>query len=135
MERDQAIKYMQDLLRAMVSRKGSDLFITSGFPPAMKVDGKMTPAGAAGGHFNPMNTPHGAPSDASGNRHVGDLGNVTADDQGMVNAEMLDSVIALDGSNSIVGKALMVHAGRDDLTSQPSGDSGARIACGVIRAG
>lgn len=43
MERDQAIKYMQDLLRAMVSRKGSDLFITSGFPPAMKVDGKMTP--------------------------------------------------------------------------------------------
>jgi len=43
MERDQAIKYMQDLLRAMVSRKGSDLFITSGFPPAMKVDGKVTP--------------------------------------------------------------------------------------------
>lgn len=44
MERDQAIKYMQDLLRAMVSRKGSDLFITAGFPPAMKVDGQVTPA-------------------------------------------------------------------------------------------
>jgi len=43
MERDQAIKFMQDLLRAMVSRKGSDLFITAGFPPAMKVDGQITP--------------------------------------------------------------------------------------------
>ncbi|HEY3860029.1 MAG TPA: PilT/PilU family type 4a pilus ATPase [Gammaproteobacteria bacterium] len=43
MERDQAIKFMQDLLRAMIARKGSDLFITSGFPPAMKVDGQITP--------------------------------------------------------------------------------------------
>ncbi len=43
MERDQAIKFMQDLLRAMIGRKGSDLFITSGFPPAMKVDGQITP--------------------------------------------------------------------------------------------
>ncbi|HEX7965613.1 MAG TPA: PilT/PilU family type 4a pilus ATPase [Gammaproteobacteria bacterium] len=43
MERDQAIKFMQDLLRAMIQRKGSDLFITSGFPPAMKVDGQITP--------------------------------------------------------------------------------------------
>ncbi|HEX5339476.1 MAG TPA: PilT/PilU family type 4a pilus ATPase [Gammaproteobacteria bacterium] len=44
MERDQAIKFMQDLLRAMISRRGSDLFITAGFPPAMKVDGQITPA-------------------------------------------------------------------------------------------
>ncbi|MGH8369370.1 MAG: PilT/PilU family type 4a pilus ATPase [Gammaproteobacteria bacterium] len=44
MEKDQAIKFMQDLLRAMVARKGSDLFITAGFPPAMKVDGQITPA-------------------------------------------------------------------------------------------
>jgi len=43
MERDQAIKFMQDLLRAMIQRKGSDLFITAGFPPAMKVDGQITP--------------------------------------------------------------------------------------------
>ncbi|HEY1774139.1 MAG TPA: PilT/PilU family type 4a pilus ATPase [Gammaproteobacteria bacterium] len=43
MERDQAIKFMQDLLRAMLGRKGSDLFITAGFPPAMKVDGQITP--------------------------------------------------------------------------------------------
>lgn len=44
MERDQAIKFIQDLLRAMVSRKGSDLFLTAGFPPAIKVDGQISPA-------------------------------------------------------------------------------------------
>ena len=43
MERDQAIKFMLDLLKLMVQKKGSDLFITVGFPPAMKIDGKMTP--------------------------------------------------------------------------------------------
>ena len=43
MEREQAIKFIYDLLRALVSKKGSDLFITAGFPPAMKVDSKMTP--------------------------------------------------------------------------------------------
>ena len=43
MERDQAVKFMHDLLRAMVAKKASDLFITAGFPPAFKVDGKMTP--------------------------------------------------------------------------------------------
>jgi len=43
MERDQAVKFMHDLLRAMVTKKASDLFITSGFPPAIKLDGKMTP--------------------------------------------------------------------------------------------
>src|SRR3990167_5865481 len=43
MERDQALKFMQDLLRLMVAKKGSDLFITAGFPPAIKVDGKITP--------------------------------------------------------------------------------------------
>jgi len=43
MERDQAIKFVHELLRVMISRKASDLFITAGFPPAFKVDGKMTP--------------------------------------------------------------------------------------------
>ena len=43
MERDQAVKFMHDLLRALVAKKASDLFITSGFPPAIKLDGKMTP--------------------------------------------------------------------------------------------
>ena len=43
MERDQALKFMQDLLRAMVAKKASDLFITAGFPPAIKIDGRISP--------------------------------------------------------------------------------------------
>ena len=43
MERDQAMKFIYDLLRAMVAKKASDLFITAGFPPALKIDGRVTP--------------------------------------------------------------------------------------------
>jgi Cu-Zn family superoxide dismutase len=85
---------------------------------------------SAGGHFNPENAPHGAPSDAE--RHVGDLGNISADDMGMAHLEMTDTVIALNGAHSILGRGIIVHAGEDDLTSQPTGNAGARVACGVI---
>lgn len=97
-----------------------------------EVDGTMTPAGAAGGHFDPMTAPHGAPSNALDARHVGDLGNVTADADGQVQLTMADVGIALSGASSIVGKALVLHAEADDLTSQPSGAAGARIGCGII---
>jgi Cu-Zn family superoxide dismutase len=85
---------------------------------------------SAGGHFNPENAPHGAPSGTQ--RHVGDLGNVTADDMGTAHLEMTDTVIALSGSHSILGRGIIVHAGEDDLTSQPTGNAGPRAACGVI---
>lgn len=85
---------------------------------------------SAGGHFNPDNAPHGAPSDAE--RHVGDLGNVSADDTGYAHLELTDTVIALHGAHSILGRGIIVHAGEDDLTSQPTGNAGARAACGVI---
>jgi Cu-Zn family superoxide dismutase len=85
---------------------------------------------SAGGHFNPEGMPHGAPADAQ--RHVGDLGNLTADDSGMAHYERTDDVIALSGDHSIVGRGIIVHAGADDLTSQPTGAAGARVACGVI---
>jgi superoxide dismutase, Cu-Zn family len=90
---------------------------------------------SAGGHFNPFGSPHGARDAAE--RHVGDLGNVTADDSGKVAADFVDARIALPGaapenSASILGRGVIVHGGRDDLTSQPSGDAGARVACGVI---
>ena len=48
MEREQAVKFIYDLLRALIAKKGSDLFITAGFPPAMKIDSKMTPVSATG---------------------------------------------------------------------------------------
>ena len=54
MEREQALKFTHDLLRAMISKKGSDLFITAGFPPAMKIDGKMTPVSQ--GSLSPVHT-------------------------------------------------------------------------------
>ncbi|UCF40674.1 MAG: superoxide dismutase family protein [Gemmatimonadota bacterium] len=85
---------------------------------------------SAGGHFNPDDSPHGAPDDQS--RHVGDLGNLTADDAGLARYERTDARIALGGHHSIVGRAVIVHAGADDLVSQPTGSAGARAACGVI---
>jgi Cu-Zn family superoxide dismutase len=85
---------------------------------------------SAGGHFNPDMKKHGAPWDAE--RHVGDLGNVVADSTGMVNREWTDKVISLSGPHSIIGRSIVVHAGEDDLTSQPTGNAGARVACGVI---
>lgn len=86
--------------------------------------------GSAGGHFNPTDRPHGGPNDAK--RHVGDLGNITADDRGRATILARDKMIQLHGPNSIVGRALVVHAKADDLKSQPSGAAGARVAFGVI---
>ncbi len=85
---------------------------------------------SAGGHFNPENTKHGAPSDAE--RHVGDLGNIEAGEDGTAHLEMTDSMISFSGEHSIIGRGIIVHAGEDDLVSQPTGDAGARVACGVI---
>ncbi|MGH8495648.1 MAG: superoxide dismutase family protein [Gammaproteobacteria bacterium] len=87
-------------------------------------------ATSAGDHFNPEDHPHGAPDDAS--RHVGDLGNVEATEGAAVTLDMRDEQIALSGAHSIIGRALVVHASEDDLQSQPSGDAGAHVACGVI---
>jgi Cu-Zn family superoxide dismutase len=89
-------------------------------------------ATSAGGHFNPAGAPHGAPADPAERRHVGDLGNVEADADGRAHLEMVDTVIALEGENGIVGKAVIVHAQPDDLTTQPTGNAGPRLACGVI---
>lgn len=84
----------------------------------------------AGGHFDPTHKPHGAPT--SNERHVGDLGNITADENGNATYDYVDKQITLNGPHSIVGRAVIVHAQRDDLTTQPSGDAGARVGCGVV---
>ena len=86
--------------------------------------------GSAGGHFNPTNKPHGGPNDAE--RHVGDLGNIKADQNGRATIQMRDKHIQLSGANSIVGRAVVVHAKADDLKSQPSGDAGERVGVGVV---
>lgn len=87
-------------------------------------------AKAAGGHFAPEGDPHAGPS--AEQRHVGDLGNIEADADGRAVYDRVDPEIALEGDRAIVGRALVVHERADDLATQPSGDSGGRIACGVI---
>ena len=88
-------------------------------------------ASSAGGHFNPDNDPHG-PQD--GPHHAGDMPALKADANGVAQMTfVLHDVTLSAGAHSIVGKALIVHADPDDYTSQPAGNSGARIACGVVR--
>lgn len=83
----------------------------------------------AGGHFNPRNNSHGAPNEEE--RHTGDLGNIEADESGQANIDKDDKWIAFSGEKSILGRALVVHE-KPDQFSQPSGDAGKRVACGVI---
>jgi len=105
-----------------------------GFHIHEKGDCSAPDAASAGGHFNPTTSPHGAPEKPLGQRHVGDLGNVEANADGKALFETTDQIITLEGPNSIVGKAVIVHAQPDDLSSQPTGNAGPRVACGVIQA-
>jgi superoxide dismutase, Cu-Zn family len=85
---------------------------------------------SAGGHFNPYGMPHSGPTDTQ--RHVGDLGNLASDENGVATLEFTDEVLEMNGMFTILGRGVVIHAGEDDLESQPTGDAGARIGCGVI---
>ena len=95
-------------------------------------DSTGEPGSAAGAHFNPAASPHGAPSAKITGRHAGDFGNVTADAQGHAEGIAIDSVLTFGGPTSLLGHAVIVHETADDLETQPSGDAGARVACGVV---
>uniref|UniRef100_A0A1P8NQJ8 Superoxide dismutase [Cu-Zn] n=2 Tax=Corbicula fluminea TaxID=45949 RepID=A0A1P8NQJ8_CORFM len=90
---------------------------------------------SAGAHYNPDKVDHAGPEDAV--RHVGDLGNVVADEAGC-KVDITDKVITLTGERSIIGRTLVVHADKDDLgrggheLSKTTGNAGGRLACGVI---
>lgn len=89
---------------------------------------------SAGAHFNPAMHKHGGPG--AGERHAGDLGNLEADAQGKATYDATVEGLTLDDSKTgIIGKSVIVHAKADDLKTDPSGDSGARIAGGVIERG
>jgi Cu-Zn family superoxide dismutase len=89
---------------------------------------------SAKGHFNPMAKPHGHYGTAE--RHAGDMPALKADANGNAKAETdLDLVSVTPGPQSIVGRGLIVHADPDDYKTQPTGNAGARIACGVIQPG
>ena len=86
---------------------------------------------SAGAHFNPTSKPHAGPDALE--RHVGDMGNVEADASGTAKLDYVDHQISLtNDQQSAIGRSVVVHMKRDDLKSQPAGDSGARVACGVI---
>ncbi|XP_064618147.1 superoxide dismutase [Cu-Zn]-like [Liolophura sinensis] len=92
---------------------------------------------SAGAHFNPFGKEHGAPEDDD-NRHVGDLGNVVANDEGKAPIDITDKQLNLTGPHSIIGRTVVVHADVDDLgkggheLSKTTGNAGGRLACGVI---
>jgi Cu-Zn family superoxide dismutase len=89
-------------------------------------------AGGAGNHLNPLDVRHGDPQDADSRHHAGDLGNVRGEDDGTVKQWLRTRDLQLQGPAGVLGKAMIVHAREDDLKSQPGGESGEPIACGVI---
>ena len=94
-------------------------------------NGSCADAGnAAGGHFNPTNQPHGM--HGAGNHHVGDLPALRSDSKGVALVDVTSESVALSGANSVIGKAVIVHADDDDYTAQPTGNAGARIGCGIV---
>ena len=98
--------------------------------------GKCEPTdfASAGGHFNPTNTHHGM---MSGPGHAGDMPNLHIPADGSLDVEVLNTAVTLDKEkpNSVFhpgGTAVVIHAGKDDYISDPAGNAGGRIACGVV---
>ncbi len=85
---------------------------------------------SAGGHFNPAGVDHAGP--LSETAHAGDLGNIEASEEGHGSVEHHSKRISIGGENDILGRGVIIHAKEDDLTSQPTGAAGGRLACGVI---
>jgi len=91
---------------------------------------------SSAGHYNPEGKLHGSPLDS--NRHIGDLGNVRSDGSGLVDLEIIDSKISLNGPYSIIGRSVVIHEGTDDLgkgnneDSSKTGNAGGRAGCAVI---
>ncbi len=86
---------------------------------------------AAGSHFNPTKAPHAGPD--SPKRHIGDLGNITANANGNAVYDLDDHHLSLHGHHSIIGRGVVVHEKADDLKTQtPPGNAGGRLAVGVI---
>lgn len=100
-----------------------------------KADCSADDGTSTGGHWNPTNEPHGKWGDAAG-YHKGDIGNFTADADGNATVEFSTDEWCLgcdDPNKNIKGKAVIVHQGSDDYTTQPTGDAGGRVSCtGIV---
>lgn len=99
-----------------------------------KADCSSPDGKSSGGHWNPAGQPHGAWGAESG-FHKGDIGNMTANAEGNAEISLTTDQWCIgcgDDTKDIIGKAVIVHQGEDDLTSQPSGAAGARVSCAGI---
>lgn len=123
------VTFMQKGDKVTVSAKVSGLAPGGhGFHIHEKGDCSAPDGLSAGGHFNPTGKPHGAPDAAD--HHAGDMPMLQADASG--NATLTTDLAIPGGVSDIVGKAVIVHKDADDYKTQPTGNSGARVACGVI---
>lgn len=104
-----------------------------GFHIHEKGDCSAADASSAGGHFNPAAQAHGR--SGQGPHHAGDTDNIVADAKGVARIDAHVSGVTLGGgaANDIAGRAVIVYAAADDYTTQPTGNAGARVACGVIK--
>jgi superoxide dismutase, Cu-Zn family len=93
-------------------------------------DARSSNARSAGGHYNPLGTQHASPANTQ--QHIGDLGNITANQLGVAKMQYLSKSISLNGPTSIIGRSVIIHQKADDFISQPSGAAGARIGQGII---
>ena len=105
---------------------------THGFHVHEKGDCSAPDASSAGPHFNPGGSPHGKMG--AGPHHAGDMPNIVADKRGTARVDVLVPGATLgEGANSVTGRAIVVHRDPDDYQTQPAGNAGPRVACGVIR--
>ncbi len=118
-------------VRLRGSIHGLEIYSEHGFHIHEKGDCSAADASSAGGHFNPGGTAHGAANAAI--HHAGDLPSLRADAHGVASIDTVISGVTLgEGPTSIKGRSLVVHGKADDYTTQPSGNSGPRVACGMI---
>jgi Cu-Zn family superoxide dismutase len=103
-----------------------------GFHIHDKGDCSAPDGSSAGGHFNPQGMVHGNPNAMP--HHAGDIPNQTANSAGVAKVDVVVHGVSLGtgASDDVIGRSMVVHRDRDDYTTQPAGNSGARVACGVI---